>query len=84
MYFLYRLIDTLFYLVDLALLLRVLFSWINPDPYNPFVRLIHQITEPILAPLRRAIPPIGGLDITPMVALLILDFVRRILLTLLF
>jgi YggT family protein len=84
MYFLYRLIDTLFYLVDLALLLRVLFSWIHPDPYNPFVRLIHQITEPILAPLRRAIPPIGGLDITPMVALLILDFARRILLTLLF
>jgi YggT family protein len=81
---LYRLIDTVFRLVDLAILLRVLFSWINPDPYNALVRFIYEITEPILAPLRRFIPPFGGLDITPIVALLIMDFVRRILLALVF
>lgn len=81
---LYRLIDTVFWLLDLAVLLRVLFSWIRPDPYNPLVRFIYQVTEPILAPLRRYIPPFGGLDITPIVALLILDFLRRIVLTLIF
>ena len=81
---LYRLIDTVFRLLDLAILLRVLFSWINPDPYNPLVRFIYDVTEPILAPLRRFIPPFGGLDITPIVALLIMDFVRRILLALVF
>ncbi len=81
---LYRLIDTVFWLLDLAILLRVLFSWINPDPYNPLVRFIYQVTEPILAPLRRFIPPFGGLDITPIVALIIMDFVRRILLGLIF
>ncbi len=81
---LYRLIDTVFRLVDLAILLRVLFSWVNPDPYNPLVRFIYEVTEPILAPLRRFIPPFGGLDITPIVALLIMDFVRRILLALVF
>jgi YggT family protein len=81
---LYRLIDTIFWLLDLAVLLRVLFSWIRPDRYNPLVRFIYQVTEPILAPLRRYIPPFGGLDITPIVALLILDLLRRIVLTLIF
>lgn len=81
---LYRLIDTVFWILDLAILLRVLFSWINPDPYNPLVRFIYQVTEPILAPLRRYIPPFGGLDITPIVALIIMDLLRRIVLTLIF
>lgn len=81
---LYRLIDTLFWIMNAAILLRVLFSWIRLDPYNPLVRLIGQITEPILAPLRRVMPTFGGLDITPMVALIILDFVRRVVLALLF
>ncbi len=81
---LYRLIDTVFWLLDLAILLRVLFSWIHPDPYNQLVRLIYQITEPILAPLRRYIPPFGGLDITPVIALIIMDFLRRVLFALIF
>ncbi len=81
---LYRLIDTVFWLLDLAILLRVLFSWIHPDPSNQLVRLVYQITEPILAPLRRYIPPFGGLDITPVIALIIMDFLRRVLFALIF
>ena len=81
---LYRAIDFVFWLLNVAILLRVLFSWINPDPYNPFVRIVYQISEPILSPLRRHIPPFGGLDITPIVAVVILELVRSILLTLLF
>ena len=81
---LYRAIDFVFVLLNLAILLRVLFSWIRPDPYNPLVRLIHQITDPILAPLRRYIPPVAGMDITPIVAIIILELVRSIVLALLF
>jgi len=81
---LYRIIDLIFWLLDLAILIRVLFSWINPQPDNPLVRFIYQITEPILGPLRRYIPSFGGLDITPIVALVVLDFVRRVVLALLF
>jgi YggT family protein len=81
---LYRLINYLFGLLDLAILIRVLLSWLRPDPWNPLVRLVYQITDPILAPLRRIIPPIAGLDITPMVALILIDFARRIVFTLLF
>jgi YggT family protein len=81
---LYRLIDLIFRAVDLLILLRVLFSWINLGPGNDLVRLVYQLTEPILAPLRRYIPPFGGLDITPMVALMLLELVKRLLIDVLF
>jgi len=81
---LYRLINFIFWLLDLAILLRVLFSWINPDPHNAIVRLVHQITEPILAPLRRYTPLFAGMDITPMVALVILELLHRVLFALIF
>jgi YggT family protein len=81
---LYRLIDFAFWVLNLAILLRVLFSWIRPDPYNVLVRWVYQLTEPILAPLRRVIPPLGGFDITPMVALVILEIVHRLIISLLF
>ena len=81
---LYRLVDFIFWLLDLAILLRVLFSWINPDPFNALVRIVYQITDPVLAPLRRVIPPVGGLDITPVVAFMVLQLLRRVVLSLLF
>lgn len=84
MYALYRLIDMVFWLLSLAILLRVLFSWIDPDPRNPLVRLVYQVTEPILAPLRRYVPIVAGLDITPMIALMLLELLRRLLLDLVF
>ena len=84
MIILYRAIDSVFWLLNLAILLRVLFSWIRPDPYNQIVRLVYQITDPILDPLRRHVPPIGGMDITPMVAIVILELVRSIVLALIF
>lgn len=74
---LYNLVDALFWLATAAIFLRVLFSWVRADPYNPFVSLIYRVTEPILAPLRRYIPPIGGLDVTPLIALIILELLRR-------
>ena len=49
------------------LLARVLMSWVNPNPLNPIVRVLYMITEPVLAPVRRVIPPIGGLDLSPLV-----------------
>ncbi len=81
---LYRLVDFVFWFCNLAILLRVLFSWINPDPYNILIRWVYLVTDPILAPLRRIIPPIGGLDLTPMVALVVLELLHRFILSLLF
>lgn len=67
-------------LMALLILVRALLSWFNPDPRNPVVMLIYQVTEPILEPLRRIIPRIGMIDITPMVAMLILYFIASALL----
>ena len=71
-------VQLLFIVLELAVLARVLFSWIRPDPYSPFVRIIVQITDPILQPLRRVIPPLGMLDITPLVALIGLSIIQQV------
>jgi YggT family protein len=71
------------------LFIRVLLTWVNTDPYrspidHPLLRLLQRITDPVLTPLRRMIPPIGGtLDISPVVALILLEILRRILSSLL-
>ncbi|MDX1802954.1 MAG: YggT family protein [Alcanivorax sp.] len=53
-----------------AVLVRVILSWVAPDPYNPLVRVIVQITEPVMAPVRKLLPPMGGVDFSPLVILL--------------
>jgi len=84
MRYLYTLVDWFFWLLSLAILLRVLFSWLRPDPNNAVVRLIYQMTEPILAPLRRYVPAFGGLDITPMIALMLIELARTLVFSILF
>ncbi len=77
-----ELVNDAFYLYGLVLLARVLSSWIpGLDPRTPAVRLLVSLTEPVLAPLRRALPPVGGLDLSPVVAFLLLEVVRRLTVT---
>lgn len=82
-----QLIDTIFNLIYLLILLRILLSWlpalgVRLDPYNPIVRLIYQLTDPILEPFRRIIPPLGMIDISPIVAILVLQLVQTLLISL--
>jgi YggT family protein len=82
-------VSVLFQVYEFLLLIRVLLSWINIDPRrpaidHPLVQILVRITDPVLAPLRRLIPPIGGtVDISPVVALIVLEVVRRILVSVL-
>lgn len=82
-------ISVLFRVYEFLIFVRVLLSWINSDPYRPVVthpavRILDRITEPVLAPLRRIIPPVGGaLDISPIVALFALEILRLILVSIL-
>lgn len=55
-----------------AIIIRIVISWIAPQTYNPAVALISSLTEPILRPFRRFIPPIGGFDISPIFAIIAL------------
>jgi YggT family protein len=65
-----------------VIIIRALLSWVNPDPFNPIVRLLIRLTDPVLRPIRRLIPLNSlGLDISPMLAILAIFFVRNFLVT---
>ena len=61
-------------ILNLAILIRVLLSWFPINASNPLVRLVFDITEPVLAPFRRVIPTIGMIDLSPLAAILVLGF----------
>lgn len=59
-----------------AIFMLVIFSWIQPGTFNPLSLILHQITEPLMAPVRKIIPATGGIDWAPMVVLLLLYLVK--------
>ena len=77
------LVQLLFDLYIIVLLARVLLSWVQVDPRNPIVNLIRQLTEPLLAPIRRVLPQSGGIDFSPMVAFVVVLIAEQVVLTLL-
>ncbi|RUM35787.1 MAG: YggT family protein [Desulfobulbus sp.] len=58
---------------------RAVISWVSADPYNPIVRFLVQATEPLLARIRRVLPIMGGLDLSPMVLILAVIFLQSFL-----
>lgn len=80
-----RIISFLIQAYEFLIFIRVLLSWINVNPYrpainHPIVDLLYRITDPVLQPLRRIIPPLGGtLDLSPIIALILLEILRQIL-----
>lgn len=81
--FLANFVNLLFSALYFAILVRILLTWVPMSQDNAIVRLLNQITEPILAPARRIIPPMGGIDFSPMVVLLVLYIGQRLLVSLL-
>jgi uncharacterized protein YggT (Ycf19 family) len=59
-------------ILAMAVLIRTILSWFRVSGYNPAVGLLDDLTDPILSPLRRAIPPFGGLDFSPLIAMVVL------------
>ncbi|NDC37423.1 MAG: YggT family protein [Proteobacteria bacterium] len=72
-------LDILLTLLMLFVGVRVLISWVNPDPGNQIVRILVGFTEPFLAPLRRYIPAPGGLDLSPILFFMVLAFINHAL-----
>ena len=59
---------------------RAIISWVNPDPYNPIVRFLYEVTEPVLSRVRRFIPAfVGGIDFSPMIVILVIIFLQSFL-----
>jgi YggT family protein len=63
----------------LAILGRIIMSWVAPNSEGPVARILYDVTEPILGPFRRIIPRIGMLDISPMVAIMVMQLVEQAL-----
>ncbi|MDA8155456.1 MAG: YggT family protein [Actinomycetota bacterium] len=61
------------------IIVAALVSWVSPDPYNPIVRFLYRVTDPVLRPIRRLTGVIGGIDISPLIVILIIWFIRRFL-----
>lgn len=64
------------------IIIRTLMSWVSPDPSNPVVQTIHALTDPVLIPFSRMIPPLGPVDLSPMILIFLLYFLKNMLLRL--
>jgi YggT family protein len=64
-----------------AIFFRALLSWFPIDPRNPLVTFLYDITEPILEPLRRVIPRLGMIDISPFVAIILIQLIARLMIS---
>ena len=67
---------TMFNIYFVAMIATIIISWVAAGSYHPAVVLIHQIAEPIMAPFRRLLPPMGGIDFSPMIAFLALNVAK--------
>ncbi len=61
------------------IIIRALISWVNPDPNNPIVEILYRLTEPVLYPIRRRMPDIGGLDLSPIIVFIAIIFLQSFL-----
>lgn len=75
-----RILDIGLSLYMWIIIAQAVISWVNPDPYNPIVRFLHSVTEPVLYNIRRMIPVyFGGLDFSPIIVILAIIFLKTFL-----
>ena len=79
MYQMFSFLSALINLLIVLLFIRIILSWVMPqaNPYNQPFKLLYAITEPVMAPFRALIPPIGGMDWSPLVLFFLLSWLQR-------
>ena len=77
-------LDTLLTIYMWIVIISALISWVNPDPYNPIVSFLYSVTEPVLRPIRRRLGFSMGLDISPMIVILAIMFIKYFIVASLF
>jgi len=75
------LLRTILYIYLFIIIVQVIISWVNPNAYNPITTIMYQISEPILKPIRHFIPSSGGLDFSPLVALIIINLLMILIIS---
>jgi len=78
--YIYNFIELLFNVLIFAIIARALLSWFNLAPGNRLSVILEEITEPILAPIRRVVPRLGMMDLSPLVAIIALQIIQQLLL----
>jgi YggT family protein len=63
----------------LLVVARAIISWVSPDPYNPIVNFLYRATDPVLRYVQRIVPPIGGIDLSPILVLIVIVFLDQFL-----
>lgn len=76
-------INTAFEVYLYMVIARVLISWVPHNPSQPVIRFLYDATEPLLAPCRRLIPSLGGIDFSPIIAVMLIELLRRVVLEIL-
>lgn len=81
-----NLLVLLLYLYSWLIIIRAVVSWMRPDPGNPLIQILIKSTEPILKPLRALVPPakLGGIDVSPILAIVVIQILRYMLLATLY
>ncbi|VAX20865.1 Cell division integral membrane protein, YggT and half-length relatives [hydrothermal vent metagenome] len=62
-------------------IIRSLITWVSPDPYNPIVQFLYRITDPALRPIQRYMPALGGIDLSPLILILLIFFIQSFFVT---
>ena len=69
-------LDTMLFLYMWLIIIRALLSWVNPDPFNPIVQFLGRATDPVLYTIRRRLGLGGGIDVSPILAILLITFLQ--------
>ena len=69
-------LDTVLFLYMWLIIIRALISWVNPDPWNPIVQFLARATDPVLTVIRRRVGLVGGIDVSPILAILLIMFLQ--------
>lgn len=69
-------LDTVLFLYMWLIIIRALISWVNPDPWNPIVQFLMRATDPVLFVIRRRVGILGGIDVSPILAILLIMFLQ--------
>lgn len=77
-------LDSILSIYMWIIIISALISWVNPDPYNPIVRFLHTVTDPVLRPVRKRLGMAMGVDISPLIVILIIMFIKHFIIASLF
>jgi len=78
-----QVVNIVFEVLIWLVIVRCILSFVRHNPYQPLIRFVYDVTEPIMAPFRKLIPAAGGLDFSPIVVLLVLSLVQSMIIRLL-